>query len=86
MYRYVAQGDASGDGKVTAEDLMLVQAHILGIITLSGDRFLGADTNGDGAVTTLDLAKISSHIAGAADVGKGRYMLIGSTIYSEGES
>ncbi|MGN0493954.1 MAG: dockerin type I domain-containing protein [Acutalibacteraceae bacterium] len=57
-------GDTNGDGKITLIDLANVQRHLLGIITLTGDRFTGADTNKDGKISLIDLANIQRHLLG----------------------
>ena len=60
----IIKGDVNGDGKITAEDLMLVRAHLLGNITLGGDAFVAADTNNDGLISTSDMANIRFHLLG----------------------
>lgn len=57
-------GDTNGDGKITLIDLANVQRHLLGLITLTGDKFIGADTNKDGKITLIDLANIQRHLLG----------------------
>ena len=57
-------GDTNGDGKITLIDLANVQRHLLGLITLTGDKFTGADTNKDGKITLIDLANIQRHLLG----------------------
>ena len=60
----VTNGDTNGDGKITLIDLANVQRHLLGLITLTGDKFTGADTNKDGKITLIDLANIQRHLLG----------------------
>ena len=61
---YVVKGDSNCDGRITMEDLILVQAHLLDIRTLTGDAFTGADTNNDNNITIIDLAKVKMHLLG----------------------
>lgn len=60
----IIKGDVNGDGKITIEDLIQIQLHILGAIELVGDAFWAADTNNDGQITILDLANIQKHLLG----------------------
>ena len=61
---YVVKGDSTCDGRVTMEDLIAIQAHILGISALTGDAFTGADTNSDNIVNGRDLANVDLHFLG----------------------
>lgn len=61
---YVVKGDSNCDGRITMEDLILVQAHMLDIVTLTGDAFTGADTNSNNAVNGQDLANVNRHLLG----------------------
>ena len=58
----VIYGDASGDGKVNALDLLKVQKHILGLNKLSGSNLEASDPSRDGKVNALDLLKVQKHI------------------------
>lgn len=60
----IIKGDVNGDGKITVEDQLLMQAHVLGQITLQGDTFTAADTNNDGEVTAADILKVQKHLLG----------------------
>ena len=60
----VINGDTNGDGQVSLSDLSNVRLHLLGKITLSGDRFYGADTNKDGQISLSDLSNIRLHLIG----------------------
>ena len=60
----VINGDTNGDGLVSLSDLSNVRLHLLGKITLSGDRFYGADTNKDGQISLSDLSNIRLHLIG----------------------
>ena len=61
---YVVKGDSTCDGRITMEDLISMQAHILGVSTLIGDAFTGADTNSDNIVNGRDLANVNLHLLG----------------------
>lgn len=61
---YVVKSDSTCDGRVTMEDLIAIQAHILGISTLTGDAFTGADTNSNNVVNGRDLANVNLHLLG----------------------
>lgn len=60
----IIKGDVNGDGRITIEDLLLIQSHILRIITLRGDNFVAADVNNDGDIGVTDLAKVQKHLLG----------------------
>ena len=45
-------------------DLANVQRHMLGLISLTGNNFVGADTNSDGKISLIDLANIQRHLLG----------------------
>ena len=60
----VKKGDTNGDGKVTLMDIANVQRHMLGLISLTGNNFVGADTNSDGKISLIDLANIQRHLLG----------------------
>ena len=61
---YVVKGDSTCDGRITMEDLISIQAHILGVSTLTGDAFTGADTNSNNVVDGRDLADVNKHLLG----------------------
>lgn len=61
---YVVKGDSTCDGRITMEDIIAIQSHILGISTLTGDAFTGADTNSDNVVNGRDLANVNLHLLG----------------------
>ncbi len=48
-------GDINGDGKITANDLMLLLNHTLGTSILTGNALRAADLNGDGKINANDL-------------------------------
>ena len=61
---YIVKGDSTGDGRITMDDLVAIQTHILGISALRGDAFTGADTNSDNVVNGRDLANVNMHLLG----------------------
>lgn len=71
-YVIVIYGDASGDGKINALDLLKVQKHILGLNKLNGAYMKGANSSkdNDGVVNALDLLKIQKHILGINSISQ----------------
>lgn len=63
-YTIAVRGDVSGDGVVKINDLILVQSHILGTKTATGEKFYAADVNYDNNVKINDLILVQSHILG----------------------
>ena len=67
-FNVVVKGDASGDGKVNALDLLQIQKSILGQKSLSGVYSQAADPSGDGKVNALDLLQIQKNILGQKEL------------------
>ena len=63
---YVVKGDSTCDGRLTIEDLILIQMHMLKVVTLTGDAFTGADSNSDNEIDVVDLANIKRHLLGVS--------------------
>ena len=63
----LVQGDASGDGKVTAMDYMLVKRHVLHKTELKGDQLIAADVNGDGRVNPYDYMILKRVVMGKGE-------------------
>lgn len=61
------RGDASGDGKVTAMDYMLVKRHVLRKTELTGENLTAADVNGDGKVNPYDYMILKRVVLGKGD-------------------
>ena len=61
-YKVIVKGDTSGDGQISALDLLQVQKHLLKTYSLSGEKFSAADTSGDGKITALDLLQVQKHL------------------------
>ena len=64
----VIYGDASGDGKINALDLLKVQKDILKSSSLSGAYKTAGDASKDGNVNALDLLKIQKQILGSGTI------------------
>lgn len=60
----VISGDTSGDGAITALDLLQIQKYILGTYSLNDAVFKAGDTSKDGTITALDLLQVQKHILG----------------------
>jgi hypothetical protein len=56
-------GDADGDGNITIVDATVIQRHLAGIETLSGEALKRADADRDGSVTILDATLIQRYLA-----------------------
>lgn len=71
-YTYTAliYGDASGDSKINALDLLQVQKYILGDAKLSGAYLKACDVNKDGRVTAFDLLQVQKHILGDTTISQ----------------
>lgn len=57
-------GDINKDNKITSTDASLVERHILGVSTLSGEQFTLADCNKDLKLTSSDVALIGRYVIG----------------------
>ncbi len=64
----IIYGDASGDGKINALDLLKVQKNILGTVTLSGAYKKAADASKDNNINALDLLKVQKNILGSGTI------------------
>ena len=60
----IIKGDVNGDGKITQEDLILLQLGLYGGEELIGDSSIAADANGDGILTSADADAIYLHLYG----------------------
>lgn len=65
----VVTGDASGDGKITITDVVKLQSHVVGKITLSGAYLSAADMNRDGKVTITDVVQAAQVTVGKRTIG-----------------
>ena len=57
-------GDVNGDGKVEANDYMLIKLHVLKRKTLTGDMLSRADVDQDGKIEANDYMLIKLHVLG----------------------
>ncbi|MBM3234683.1 T9SS type A sorting domain-containing protein [Candidatus Poribacteria bacterium] len=57
-------GDVSQDGRVKANDALLVLQHAVGLITLLPEQQQAADVNGDDKITAFDAALIMQYTVG----------------------
>lgn len=64
MSSYVLYGDVNLDGRVTVQDVTLIQKYASRTTTLTGQALKNADVNADGSVTTYDATLIQRYLAG----------------------
>lgn len=57
----VIYGDANGDGKVNAQDLLVIQKNNIKVNALNGVYLNAADVNKDGKVNARDLLTVQKH-------------------------
>ena len=57
-------GDVTGDGDVTIADVVKVNRHVAGKITMTAAEQQAADVTGDGDVTIGDVVKLNRYVAG----------------------
>lgn len=67
-YTIAVRGDASGDGVIKINDLILLQSQILGKISLKDEKYFAADVNYDGVLKINDLILIQSNILGKVNL------------------
>lgn len=60
-YDIVIYGDATGDGRVNAQDLLTIQKNNIKISVLSGAKAIAADVNRDGRVNAQDLLLVQKN-------------------------
>lgn len=63
-------GDNSGDGNISAIDLLNIQKHILGYTTLLGPYYRATDINKDSNVSAYDLLQVQKHILGYINISQ----------------
>ena len=61
-------GDVTGDGKVTMEDVVMLQKYIAELVTFTDMQKVLGDVTGDGAITMLDVTTMQKFIAELIDV------------------
>ena len=67
-YRIVINGDANGDGKISAVDYVLIKNAIMGNGNLRGSYSLAADVNNDGKISAVDYVNVKNYIMGNSSV------------------
>lgn len=60
----VVRGDASGDGKTSAEDYLMIKRSFLGTYTLSGDYLLAALVSGSAKLSIADYVMVKRAVLG----------------------
>ena len=58
------KGDLNGDGRITLEDLKLVEAYLLGFEETTNAILESGDINSDGTIDVVDFAAIKRHLLG----------------------
>ena len=61
-YKVVVIYDLNGDGKLSAQDLSLIQLHLVQLRTLENEYEKASDINQDGKITVLDLSRMCQKI------------------------
>lgn len=69
-YTFIVLGDINGNGKVDANDYMLVKRHFLGTYELDDIALAAGDCNGDGKISANDYFIIRRHVIGTYDIYK----------------
>lgn len=60
-YNVIIYGDANGDGRINAQDLLVIQKNNIRVKTLSGVYSTAADVNRDGRVNAQDLLLVQKY-------------------------
>lgn len=60
-YNVIIYGDVNGDGRINAQDLLMIQKNNIHVKTLDGVYFAAADTNRNGKVNAQDLLIVQKH-------------------------
>lgn len=60
-YNILIYGDANGDGRINAQDLLVIQKNNIRVSALSGVNYTAADVNRDGRVNAQDLLLVQKH-------------------------
>ena len=63
-YTCLVYGDADGDGRIAATDLLAVKMHILNMKTLTGASARALTFSGDGKIAATSLLAVKKHILG----------------------
>lgn len=60
----IVKGDVTLDGRITIDDLVVLQSAILGRININPIQKIAGDVSGDERLTSGDLLLIQKHILG----------------------
>lgn len=77
-------GDANGDGKISQEDVTVIQQHIAGLLKLEGKLLENADVNNDGKVNMEDVVYLQKLLASIIKV-KNNKVTIRLDAFDKGE-
>lgn len=77
-------GDANGDGKISQEDVTVIQQHIAGLLKLEGKLLENADVNNDGKVNMEDVVFLQKLLASIIKV-KNNKVTIRLDAFDKGE-
>lgn len=77
-------GDANGDGKITQEDVTIIQQHIAGLLKLEGKLLENADVNNDGKVNMEDVVYLQKLLASIIKI-KNNKVTIRLDAFNKGE-
>ena len=77
-------GDANGDGKISQEDVTVIQQHIAGLLKLEGKLLENADVNNDGKVNMEDVVYLQKLLASIIKV-KNNKITIWLDAFDKGE-
>jgi len=58
----ICPGDVNRDQQRDVRDVVLIQSHVLGKQSLSGDQLIAADVNRDNQVDVLDVVALTQHV------------------------
>ena len=59
-------GDVNLDGEITLADAIMIQKHVVNILTLDGEQRAIADIDKDGEITIADAIRVQKHVVGIA--------------------
>ena len=71
----VMLGDINGDGEILMGDVVQLNRHVLGKITLEDSKLLAADCNGDREITMSDVVMLNRHVSGKQSLKDSRAYL-----------
>lgn len=66
----IIKGDLNGDGRIDAQDLLLLQLIMLEALNPNEHAKLAGDVNGDGNITLTDLGSVQRHLMGLRTINE----------------